>query len=102
LQQAVRDLLIAKFDLEDDDVRSVSMGASGEDILLSPAARRRIPLSLECKNREKIAVYGFYEQAKQNAGGYEPCVVLKQNRSRPLVVVDCVYFFDLLRRVTDE
>lgn len=102
LQQAVRDLLRAKFNLEDDDVRSISMGAQGEDILLSPAARRRIPLSIECKSREKIAVYGFYEQAKENAGGYEPCVIVKQNRDKPLVIVDCVYFFDLLRRATDE
>ena len=78
------------------------MGASGEDILLSPRARESIPVSIECKSREKIAVYGFYEQAKTNAKGYEPVVVLKQNRDRPLVVVDCVYFFDLLRRVAND
>ena len=34
--------------------------------------------------------------------GYEPVLIIKQNRDKPLVVVDCVYFFDLLRRVSDE
>ncbi len=102
LQQAVRDLILAKFNLEQDDVRSVSMGATGEDLLLSPAARRQLPISLECKSRASISVYGFYEQAKANAGGYEPVVVVKQNRDKPLVVVDCVYFFELLRRASNE
>ena len=97
LQKWVRDLILAKFDLEHDDVRSVSMGVSGEDLLLSPAARRKLPISLECKSRAAISVYGYYEQAKTNAGGHEPVVVIKQNRSSPLVVVDAEYFFDLLR-----
>jgi len=102
LQKWVRDLILAKFNLEADDVRSVSMGVSGEDLLLSPAARRQLPISLECKSRASISVYGFYEQAKANAGGYEPVVVVKQNRDKPLVVVDCVYFFELLRRASNE
>ena len=102
LQQAVRDLILAKFDLEPDDVRSVSMGVSGEDLLFSPAARRKLPISVECKSRASISVYGHYQQAKDNARGYEPVLVIKQNRDKPLVVVDCVYFFDLLRRVADE
>jgi hypothetical protein len=80
----VRDLILAKFSLEPDDVRSTSMGAGGEDILLSPLARRRVPLSIECKSREKIAVYGYYEQAEENSKGRgEPCVFIKQNRSKP-------------------
>jgi hypothetical protein len=74
------------------------MGASGEDILLSPAARRIAPISIECKSREKIAVYGYYEQAQQNAQGYQPAVFIKQNRASPLVVIDAEYFIDLLRR----
>ena len=98
-QQWVRDQIITKFGLETDDVRSVSMGAQGEDILLSPAARRRCPISVECKSRDRIAVYGYYEQAQANAKGQgEAVVFIKQNRASPLVVVDAVYFLDLLRR----
>lgn len=102
-QQWVRDKIISKFELEFDDVRSVSMGASGEDILMSPVARQRCPISVECKARDRIAVYGFYEQAKDNSKGKgEPVVFIKQNRSSPLVVVDAEYFLDLIRRANNE
>jgi hypothetical protein len=79
------------------------MGVSGEDLLLSPAARRQLPISIECKSREKIAVYGYYEQAETNAKGKgEPVVFIKQNRSRPLVIVDAEYFLELIRRSNNE
>lgn len=102
-QQWVRDKIISTFGLEFDDVRSVSMGASGEDILLSPVARQRCPISVECKARDRIAVYGFYEQAQENAKGKgEPVVFIKQNRSSPLVVVDAEYFLNLIRRANES
>ena len=49
LQQKVRDLLLEKFseELEPDDIRSAIMGESGEDLKLSPAARKLIPYSFE-------------------------------------------------------
>ena len=79
-------------ELKPDDVTSRSMGAGGEDILLSPKARQCLPISVECKHNKAIAVYGFYEQAKQNAGEYEPIVVIKQNNSKPLVLLDLDVF----------
>ena len=52
LQDFVRDTLLTCFDsLEEDDIKSAIMGESGEDIKLSPAARRAIPYSFECKNQ---------------------------------------------------
>jgi len=55
LQQKVRDLILETFsELEEDDVRSTSMGAGGEDVQLSPLARRKFPFSVECKNVEKF------------------------------------------------
>ena len=46
LQNDVRDLILETFtELEPDDVRSAIMGETGEDIKLSPAARRQIPYS---------------------------------------------------------
>lgn len=93
LQKWVRDKILAKFPhLEPDDVRSTSMGAGGEDVQLSPAARELMPYTIECKNMAKIAVYNYYEQAKQHGKG-EPLVVIKQNNSKPLVIVDADYFF---------
>ena len=50
LQQVVRDGVLKRFpSLEPDDVRSTSMGAGGEDVQLSPVARRLFPYQVECK-----------------------------------------------------
>ena len=93
LQKWVRDKILSKFPtLEPDDVKSTSMGAGGEDVQLSPAARKLMPYTIECKNMAKIAVYNYYEQAKTHGKG-EPLVVIKQNHSKPLVIVDADYFF---------
>lgn len=97
LQQAVRDAILQRFpDLEPDDVRSTSMGAGGEDVQLSPKARKLFPYSVECKNLAKIAVYNYYQQAETNCGKHEPLVVIKQNRCRPLAVVDLEHFMKLV------
>jgi hypothetical protein len=99
LQQTVRDAVLGAFKtLEPDDVRSTSMGAGGEDILLSPKARKLFPYSVECKNLAKIAVYNYYSQAESNCGMHEPLVIIKQNRSKPLAVVDLDHFMELVRR----
>ena len=59
LQNKIRDLLIEHFsdELEDDDIRCAIMGESGEDLKLSPAARKLIPYSIECKNQEKLNIW---------------------------------------------
>ena len=65
LQNDVRDLILETFkQLEPDDVRSTTMGDSGEDILLSPAARKLFPFSVECKNQEKLNIWSSLEQAE--------------------------------------
>jgi hypothetical protein len=98
LQQWVRDQFLAIFpDLEPDDVRSTSMGAGGEDVQLSPAARKLIPLVIECKNVEKLNVWAAYDQAKEHKEKGEPVVVMKKNHREPLVVIDAEYFFRMLK-----
>ena len=55
LQNFVRDALRDKYSkLEEDDIKSAIMGVGGEDIVLSPAARKVIPYSFECKNVERL------------------------------------------------
>ena len=100
LQQLVRDKILEIFPkLTSDDVRSTSMGATGEDILLSSAARKLFPYSVECKSRKNIAVYSDYDQAQNNCpAGAEPLVIMKANRRKPLALVDADYFFKLLRK----
>lgn len=102
LQKWTRDLLLSLStnqsfpDLEPDDIRSTSMGASGEDIQLSPAARIVFPVSIECKNVEKLNLWNAYDQAVENAGEHEPVVVFKKNHKDPKVMVDARFFFKVL------
>ena len=98
LQQWVRDIILESFpSLEADDVRSTSMGAGGEDVQLSPAARKLFPYSVECKSVEKLNVWAAYEQAEANSGKYEPILVMKKNRKKPLVVLDAEAFIALIK-----
>lgn len=96
LQKLVVGKILALFpQLEPDDVKSTSMGASGEDVQLSPAARRLIPISIECKAQEKVSVWASYDQAHSNAKNQEPVLVIRRNRSKPLAVVCLDYFLGL-------
>ena len=100
LQQWTRDLILHKFPkLAPDDVKSTSMGAQGEDIQLSPAARLEVPYSIECKARRSIGVYSFFEQAAANAGSHEPLLIIKANRKEPLAVVYADHYFEMLKQL---
>jgi len=95
LQQVVRDMIL-KYSpsLEIDDVKSTSMGAGGEDVQLSPAARRQYPVSIECKSRASFAFYKDYDQAVMNCPkDCEPTVVAKANHRNPVVIIDADWFF---------
>lgn len=72
------------------------MGASGEDILLSAAARKLLPFQIEVKNKKEVAVINWLKQAATH-GTHIPIVVAKQNHSDPVVVIDALTFFKLLR-----
>ena len=99
LQNNVRDLILEKFNqLEPDDVRSITMGDSGEDILLSPAARKLFPFSVECKNQESLNIWSAIEQAENNSGNHIPLVIFKRNRTKTYAVLE----FDKLLKLLDE
>ena len=97
LQNHVRDLLLEKFQqLEEDDVRSTTMGDSGEDILLSPAARKLFPFSVECKNQEKLNIWSSLEQAENNSGKHTPLLIFKRNRTKTYAVLELNELLKLL------
>ena len=98
LQQWVRDLLIEKLEVHPEDIESRSMGAGGEDLIMSRSAREKFPNSIECKNQESLNIWKSYEQTQQNSGNYEPIVVLKRNNVKPLVLVDADYFVELHKK----
>jgi len=104
LQNFVRDALRFMFieqwtklpKLEEDDIKSQTMGMCGEDIVLSPAAKKIIPYSFECKNVEKLNIWSALEQAEDNCDGRTPVVVFKRNRSKTYVTLSLEDFLDLL------
>ena len=83
--------------LEPDDVMSKSMGAGGEDVMLSPAARKLLPISIEAKNQEKVSLWASWIQAQANAGKYNPVLIIKRNRTKPITVIDLEYFLSLVK-----
>lgn len=102
-QKEVQQLLLNKFnELEPDDCRSNPMGAGGEDILLSPMARKLLPLNIEVKRSKNIAMSRNMEQAKHH-GDYEPAVFYREDRNKNWYVsVNADYLLNLLRQVSNE
>ena len=100
LQNKIRDLLLEHFSdkLEQDDIRSQIMGMSGEDIVLSPAARKLFPFSVECKAQEKLSIWSSLEQAEGNSGDHTPLLIFKRNRSKTYAVLE---FEELLKLLNE-
>ena len=99
LQNHVRDELREIFPLlDDDDIKSQTMGMTGEDIVLSPAAKKEIRYSFECKNVERLDLWGSLEQAESNCEDRTPVLVIKRNKSNVYVVFEFVRFLELLEQ----
>lgn len=72
------------------------MGAPGVDVLLSEEARKKFPMSIECKSHAKMAIYSLFEQAKSNTDPNTiTLLVVKQNNSKPLAVLDLEEFLKI-------
>jgi len=97
LQQWFANVLVETLGLDSEDLESRPMGSQGEDIILGKQSRDVFPFSIECKNQEAVNVWKAYEQASENCKGYEPFVVIKRNRHKPLVVIDAEKFVQLIK-----
>lgn len=102
LQKDIASFILRLFpDLEPDDARSCPMGSGGEDVMLSPAARRRFPYSVECKARASPSIYKDYDQAARHCAKAtskaEPLVITRGDRRKPLVTMSIEHFEQLLR-----
>ena len=97
LQNFVRDKLRDLFtSLEPDDIKSQTMGMTGEDIVLSPAARKKIPYSIECKNVEKLNIWSALQQSEDNCNDMTPAVIFKRNHSNTYVAIPFDHFIELI------
>ena len=75
---------------------------SGEDIVLSPAAKRVIPYSFECKNQERLNLWSSLEQAESNCEDRKPVLKFKRNRSKVYVAIEFEHFIELIDEKTKE
>ena len=98
LQQWFAQVMVKTLNLHEEDLESRPMGSQGEDIIMGRESREKFPYSIECKNQEAVNVWKAYEQASTNCKGYEPLVVIKRNRSKPLVLVDAEHFVALHKK----
>ena len=101
-QQEVRDSILERFTtLEPDDVKSTSMGAQGEDVMLSPAARKLLPIQIECKRvKNAIGLYNYYRQAAAH-GKHNPVVFVRADREIPLVILSADSYLNTLKEISD-
>lgn len=101
-KKIVEDILIFFPDLQPDDCLWRSMGAQGEDIMLSPKARKALPLSIEAKCVEKLNFWEAFEQAKLNAKKlFIPVVFAKRNRTEPLAVLAYTDFLWIMSQLNE-
>jgi len=103
LQQAVVELILSHFpDLTVNDVRSVPSGVPGTDVWLSEAAKRCLNIDdIECKNCEKINIWGALAQMEERntMTSTHLSLIFKRNRSRIWATVPVEFLFELLQKV---
>ena len=98
-QNEIRDKLLETFpEFEPDDIKSTTMGDTGEDIQLSPAARKKLPITIEVKRRKSglKTVYSYMDQATNHGKG-DPVVFYRSDRNPWVVITKLDHYMDLLK-----
>jgi hypothetical protein len=98
-QQDIRDAILEAFPiLESDDVKSTGMGQPGEDIQLSPQARKLFPYTIEAKRQEKLSIPAWWRQTVANIKeNTNPVLIFRQSRQKSLVVITLEHFMELAK-----
>ena len=97
LQNLVKDRIFELYpSLTKKDIRTSTTGENGADVkLLTLAARKLFPYSIECKNRsDNKQIYSYYNQARKHSS-LEPLLVIKTTRQKPLAIIDLEHLFEL-------
>ena len=99
LQNYVRDMLRDVYtQLHPDDIKSQTMGMTGEDIVRTPAAKEVCAFSFECKNVERLQIWKAIEQCETNRPDCSaPAIVFKKNGKEPYVAIPFTVFCDMLQ-----
>ena len=103
-QNEIRDKLLKTFpEFEPDDIKGCVMGDTGEDIQFSPAARKKLPLSIEVKRRKSgmQTAYKYIAQASSHSKG-ERVVCYRSDRKPWIVMIGLDHYAKLLRSWNDN
>lgn len=98
-QKLVRDILLKNFpELEEDDIYSRPMGSPGEDLMLSPKARKLLPFDIEVKYGKQVNLIRANQQAEQECRGKGiPLSVGCYRLEKPKQFYCCLKLEDLLK-----
>jgi hypothetical protein len=94
--QAVRDLLTKTFGWEPDDTLVKATSQVGEDLHLSPRARRDFPFGVEVKSVEALNIFKALEQAQHQAPDRAPIVFFKRAHTPMFVALKAEDFLRLM------
>ena len=95
----VKTIILSLFgSLLDADIVVTSSGETGEDLKFSPAARALLPISVECKNQERLNIWDALEQCEENSGEYTPVVFFRRNRSDLYAAIPAKDLLELYRK----
>lgn len=108
-QQEIRDSLLESIyipaGLEELDVRSTSMGVSGCDIQLSPAAKKVLDIEVEVKVVEALSVVSTFKKhfEKYKATAALKLLAHRRNHQEMLVTLRWADFIEILKqKITNE
>jgi hypothetical protein len=96
-QHIVKRLLETFPNLTGADITSRSMGASGEDILLSEEAFRAFPFAVESKAVEGLNIWSAMKQSEDQRRRGTPLLVFKRNRSKVYCCLEFDNFLNLIK-----
>lgn len=103
-QKEIRDILLqeaAPYGIVEDDIRSTSSGSGGVDILLSPAAQKLFPWSIEVKRVEKLNVATVFEEHHARYAKHKDRVSVlfhRRNKNQWLVTLRLTDFMNFVRK----
>ena len=105
LSAKVRELILEilkefDFGISDDDITVTPAGVNGPDVVFSPRALEYFPFDIECKNQERLNIWGAIKQVEdRNKPGKSPLIIFSKNRSKIWVTLDLSVFLNIWKSV---
>lgn len=103
-QKKVKEILLKHFPtLESDDIYSRPMGSPGEDLMLSPKARKLLPFDIEVKYGKQINLIRACQQAEtESRNKYTPLSIGCYRLEKPKQFYCCLKLEDFLKIIKEK